>query len=114
VITPELLRKSGLVAPYIKDAGDRVRDIVLSLCEESGFAYVGRFKAPDSLAEKIETGRFRAWSDLDDLFACSIVIPTLGSEGAVLSFLESRFLLIECKRRAESSSVEAGWCLHHR
>lgn len=79
-----------------------VGDKVLTYCTTMGFAYVGRRKDSESLSEKIETGRFKGWSELDDLFACTIVIPTLAEESGVLEFLRSEFGEHDCKLRASS------------
>src|SRR6185312_12062773 len=38
-----------------------------------------------------ESGRYSAWSELDDLVALSIVIPTLAEEVSVLEFLRATF-----------------------
>jgi Region found in RelA / SpoT proteins len=51
------------------------------------------------LAEKIECGRYPAWSQLDDLFACTVIIPTLNEEANVEEFCNSAFLLHEARRR---------------
>jgi hypothetical protein len=57
---------------------------------------------PDSVSEKIETGRFTRWSDLDDLFACCIVIPTLADEMGVLELLRGAFQQVEHRARAST------------
>ncbi|MBB4731381.1 RelA/SpoT domain-containing protein [Xanthomonas arboricola] len=79
-----------------------VSDKILTYCTRRGFAYVGRRKKSESLSEKIETGRFKGWSELDDLFACTIVIPTLADEAEVLDFLKKEFFQVECRLRASS------------
>jgi len=101
-IPARLKQKHDLVRPYIEKVASRVRDIVTAFCEADGFAYLGRVKELDSLSEKIETGRFKTWSDLDDLFACAIIIPTLSDESRVLTYLRENFLQIECKARGET------------
>lgn len=88
--------------PYIGQVAARVRDIVSELCENSGYAYLGRVKDVESLSEKIETGRFESWGDLDDLFACSIIVPTLSDEPTVIARLQAAFLETACKRRGST------------
>jgi ppGpp synthetase/RelA/SpoT-type nucleotidyltranferase len=107
IVPADIQRKHEIVRPYVQEAATRVKDIVGAYCEQTGFAYVGRIKAQESLAEKIETGRFSSWSMLDDLFACCIVIPTLGDEAAVLDFLRSEFVEVACRQRASSSKDPA-------
>jgi ppGpp synthetase/RelA/SpoT-type nucleotidyltranferase len=75
--------------------------------EKQGFAYVGRLKDEESLAEKIETGRFPSWSQLDDLFACAIVIPTVADETPVIDFLDSRFSRVALRRRGTTQKDPA-------
>lgn len=99
IVPPEVQRKFDLVYPYIKEVERKVKDIILGYCEDSGFAYLGRTKLAESLAEKIETGRYAKWSDLDDLFACSIIIPTLTDENDVIDFLRKAFEEVDCRLR---------------
>ena len=104
MIVPAAVRhKHDTVLPYINQASIRVKDIVLTYCERQGFAYVGRLKETESLAEKIETGRFKTWSSLDDLFACCVVIPTPGDEDDVLAHLRASFVEVTCRSRATSA-----------
>jgi Region found in RelA / SpoT proteins len=99
IVPPPIARKHALVRPYVDSVATRVRDLVASLCEKEGYAYLGRIKDTESLAEKIETGRFGRWAELDDLFACSIIVPTLGDESAVIAHLQRVFSEDACKRR---------------
>jgi len=102
IIPSDVRRKFDLIFPYLDIVSRQVKDVITSYCETERFAYTGRVKDINSLAEKIETGRYKAWSGLDDLFACSIIIPTLGKEPEVISFLEKQFVTIEVRRRAET------------
>jgi ppGpp synthetase/RelA/SpoT-type nucleotidyltranferase len=103
MIVPANVRRRFMAAlPYLNLVSDKVRDTVFNFCDKNGFAYVGRPKALESLAEKIETGRYEKWSSLDDLFACSIVIPTLASEDRVVDFLKETFREIGTKRRGST------------
>lgn len=102
IIPPSIHQKHSLVLPYVNEVAQRVRDIVSALCECAGYAYLGRTKDGESLAEKIETGRFARWSDLDDLFACAVIVPTLGEEPSVLDLLRSNFEEIDCKLRGST------------
>jgi ppGpp synthetase/RelA/SpoT-type nucleotidyltranferase len=73
---------------------ERVGDIVTGYCLETGFAMAsrpGHVKTLKSSAEKLETGRYARWSDLEDLVAFSIIIPTRVSEVGVLEFLRTKF-----------------------
>lgn len=99
IIPPAIQRKHDFIRPYLEDVAGRVRDIVTTYCDVQGYAYLGRTKASESLAEKIETGRFARWSDLDDLFACCVIVPTPADEPGVLEYLSQVFELVDCRRR---------------
>jgi ppGpp synthetase/RelA/SpoT-type nucleotidyltranferase len=55
----------------------------------NGYMFTGpRLKTLSSLSEKLESGRFTNWSDVDDLVACSVVVPTSRHERSVIAFLD--------------------------
>lgn len=88
--------------PIVLEIGERVRSIITRHLEGTGYAFVGRQKAAESLAEKIETGRYQSWSELDDLYGCTIVVPTSAKEPQVLEFLRGAFREIDVRRRGNS------------
>jgi hypothetical protein len=92
MIPPEITRRYSLMLPHLENVAKRVEERVLAFCKDHGFAYSGRTKSAESVAEKLKTGRYKKWSDLDDLFGCSIVIPTRADEQPVLSFLGEVFI----------------------
>jgi len=81
---------------------DRVRGAITRYLEGTGYAFIGRRKQPESLSEKIETGRYRSWSELDDLYACTVVVPTTSTEPQVLDYLRTTFREINVHRRGSS------------
>lgn len=81
---------------------ERVGDILRRYCNDNGYPFVGREKTPASISEKVESGRFSCWSKIDDLYACTIVIPTLRQEASVLKFLRERFLERATKARGST------------
>lgn len=83
----------------------RVRDTIQAFCEPEGYAFVSRIKSLGSVSEKIESGRFKKWSELDDLIACAIVVPTLSEESKALRFLERAFRTIRIKKRGEAKKA---------
>lgn len=68
-------------------------------CDDRGYPFKGRKKTIESLSEKLESGRYNAWSDIDDLYACTVVVPTSTHEDAVLEFLSSVFTEVETRKR---------------
>jgi len=103
MITPaQILNKYRSVEPYLEPIRLRVRDPLLLFCEGHGFAISSRVKGLESVSEKVETGRYQFWTDIDDLVAFTIVTPTLSDEPAVLSFLRATFAEIETKARGSA------------
>ncbi len=88
--------------PYLQEVAGRVRPLISTYLESTGFAFISRIKQPASLAEKVETGRYSKWSEVDDLFACAIVIPTVADETAVLEFLRLSFREVVTRGRGSS------------
>jgi len=90
------------VRPHVLELGKRVHETIFNFCDEQGFAYLKRLKTVESTAEKVESGRYAAWSQLDDLFACTIVIPTLEQEPMALDFLRCKFDVIDERLRGQT------------
>jgi ppGpp synthetase/RelA/SpoT-type nucleotidyltranferase len=99
IVPSPIQRKFDYNEVYINHVGTVVRDTVSNFCDINNFAASYRFKKVESIAEKIESGRFKNWSDIDDIFACAIIIPNLNYETQVITFLERAFLKVELKRR---------------
>ncbi|NEQ38943.1 MAG: hypothetical protein F6K40_22785 [Okeania sp. SIO3I5] len=98
MIYPSILdRKYNQYQPFVEEVAKQVKETLLKFCDTKGYAFTSRIKTIESLAEKIETGRFQKWSDLDDLFACTIIIPTLSHEKEVTEFCKSKFEIIKGK-----------------
>ena len=103
MIYPSILeRRYQEYRPFIERVANLVKDTMLNFCEENGYAMTYRIKTIESLAEKIETGRFRQWSDLDDLFACTVIIPTLHQEQKVTQFCQDTFKISKIIKRGQN------------
>ena len=97
---PSKLREFYQTAfPAIEAVKGYVSQTLSRFCEKNGYLYAGRIKDLESLAEKIETGRFPSWSSMDDLYGCTVVIPTAEHEETVLKFLQDVFEVVEVRRR---------------
>jgi ppGpp synthetase/RelA/SpoT-type nucleotidyltranferase len=102
MITPaRLLNKYRAVEPYLVPLRDRVRESLLVLCEREGYALVSRVKLLESVCEKVETGRFACWAEIDDLVAFTIVVPKLSDEPDVLTFLGDTFSQVTIRQRGD-------------
>lgn len=99
IVPPPIQRKFDFSEIYINRVGTVVKDTLSNFCDENNFATSYRFKKIESIAEKIESGRFKNWSDIDDIFAFAIIIPNLNYEIQAIDFLERAFLKVELKRR---------------
>jgi ppGpp synthetase/RelA/SpoT-type nucleotidyltranferase len=102
IVPPHLKRKFDYNEIYVEHIGKIVKDTVSNYCEEMGFASIHRLKKIESLSEKLESGRFEKWSDIDDMFASAIIIPTLNYENEVITFLENTFTTVNIKRRGST------------
>jgi ppGpp synthetase/RelA/SpoT-type nucleotidyltranferase len=103
MIYPSILdRQYEKYLPYVKDVAKRVRETMLNFCDSKGYALTSRIKTIESLAEKIETGRFNKWSELDDLFGCTVIIPNLSQEQEVIKFCQDTFQVTKIVKRGQN------------
>ncbi|NER99724.1 MAG: hypothetical protein F6J86_38940 [Symploca sp. SIO1B1] len=106
MIYPSILeRRYQEYRPFVEEVARRVKDTILNFCENNGYAASYRIKTIESLAEKIETGRFKQWSDIDDLFACTVIIPTLHQEQQVTKFCQNTFEIIRVIKRGQNKKA---------
>lgn len=74
-----------------------VGSTVLRWAAGNDYLFKERIKTVSSTAEKIESGRFDSWRMLDDLYACTVVVPTLSHVEGVVDFLEAAFETYEIR-----------------
>jgi ppGpp synthetase/RelA/SpoT-type nucleotidyltranferase len=99
IIPAQLSQKHNHDKPYLEAVQNRVRDRLVQYCSQKGYAFIGRLKDTESLFEKIETGRFAKWSQLDDLYGCAIVVPFLDDEEPVIDWLRQQFEIVDTRLR---------------
>jgi len=100
MITPaETQRTYAHFLPHIEYVSKQVGDSLRRFCSKNSFIFDERIKTLESLAEKIETGRFQSWDQLDDLYACTIAVPLPSDEDGVLKFLNDTFIQCDLKKR---------------
>jgi ppGpp synthetase/RelA/SpoT-type nucleotidyltranferase len=103
MIYPSILdRQYEQYLPFVKEVAKRVRETMLNFCDSNGYALTCRIKTIESLAEKIETGRFEKWSKLDDLFGCTAIIPNLSQEQQVVKFCQDTFQVTQIVKRGQN------------
>jgi ppGpp synthetase/RelA/SpoT-type nucleotidyltranferase len=78
---------------------ETVKATVQTWCSQRNYLFSSRIKTVESLAEKLDGGRYSSWLEVDDRFACTVVIPTVSHEERVLSFLRAVFTEVELRER---------------
>lgn len=72
--------------------GNQVGEVLRKTIEERGWFYLSRVKRLESFALKVETGRVPDPRNLEDFFACTIVVPTIRevqeAEGLVCTYFD--------------------------
>ncbi|MCT7964894.1 hypothetical protein NG799_00935 [Laspinema sp. D1] len=91
--------------PFVEEVAKRVKSTLVNFCDKKGYAFTSRIKTIESLAEKIETGRFKKWSDLDDLFACTVIIPRLSQEQEIIDFCRNSFNITKTLKRGQAKKA---------
>ncbi|MET8278666.1 hypothetical protein [Micromonospora sp. NPDC005174] len=103
---PERLRLAyEQSAPLLRELRDYVSKTLRPYCDSKKFMFLDRIKDLESLNEKLEGGRFSSWEDLDDLYACTIVIPVPELEGEVLRKLAQSFQQINTRDRSQAKKA---------
>ncbi|WP_406196418.1 hypothetical protein OG920_15415 [Streptomyces europaeiscabiei] len=74
-------------------------------CDRAGYLFFDRIKKVESLSEKLEGGRIAKWSDIDDLYACTIVIPTASHEPGVIRKLDACFERVTMRSRGTAKKA---------
>jgi ppGpp synthetase/RelA/SpoT-type nucleotidyltranferase len=88
----------------------RAKASLIAFCEQRNFPYSGRIKTIESLAEKIESGRYQKISDIEDMIAFTAVVPTRGEVAEVLNHCKSAFEVITVKQRSDyTKPPESFW-----
>jgi ppGpp synthetase/RelA/SpoT-type nucleotidyltranferase len=102
IVDAQLKTKYNLQAPYFEYIQNYLDQTLLNYTKQNFFAYSSRIKALNSISEKIESGRYSSWQELDDFVACVIIIPNLSYENEVLNFLETIFVKIDVKKKGDT------------
>jgi hypothetical protein len=101
-IPQPLIEAYGELKPYLQEVEKRLTDALRSYAQERLLPLVARIKTIESAAEKIETGRYRSFAEIDDLVACTMVIPNLPHENDAIEHCHRLFRIDEVKRRAST------------
>ena len=77
IIDPKLKTKYDIQRPYLEYIQKYLDKTLMSYSMKNLYAYTSRIKELNSVCEKIETGRYIGWVDLDDFVGCVIIISNL-------------------------------------
>lgn len=77
---------------------------------ESGWHYLGRLKALESFAQKLETGRFAPIDCLNDLFACTIVVERADRIKDAENKIREKFFIHERKPDSPDTTPHRASC----
>jgi ppGpp synthetase/RelA/SpoT-type nucleotidyltranferase len=101
-IPQPLISIYGELRPRLEVVEQRVAATLLSYSRENMLPFISRIKAIESAAEKIETGRYRSFSEIDDLVAVTLVVPTLQHEEDAIAYCQNVFGIYDMKRRTSA------------
>jgi hypothetical protein len=91
IVPPEVQQFFAAISEYLAFVEQRVHETLATYCSKHQYAYLDRKKTLESLSEKVETGRIRSLTEIDDLFGATIIVPTHSHEPTVLAFLSATF-----------------------
>jgi len=101
-IPQPLIAAYGALSPHLQIVQKRITDTLRPYSEEHLLPTISRIKTIESAAEKIETRRYRPFKEIDDLVACTMVIPNLPHEESAVQYCSQVFDIMDVKRRAST------------
>lgn len=101
-IPQQLIEAYSEVRPFLVEVERRLAAALRPYAQERLLPFIVRIKTIESVAEKIETGRYKSFADIDDLVACTMVIPSLPQEDEAIEYCQRIFRIEEIKKRAAS------------
>jgi ppGpp synthetase/RelA/SpoT-type nucleotidyltranferase len=98
-------QKYSYIIRIVESLKKNVNPTLITYCEQNNFAYSQRIKTIDSLTEKIETSRYESFYEIDDIWAVSIIIPTLKHEESVIEYIKNTYDVTVIKKRGETKKA---------
>jgi ppGpp synthetase/RelA/SpoT-type nucleotidyltranferase len=102
IIPKDIAQKYFFLRPHFETVKKIIDETLINYSSNNHFAYTSRIKELDSLAEKIESGRYRNWASIDDFIGAVIIIPNINYEPAIIKFLETSFTKVQLKKRGST------------
>jgi ppGpp synthetase/RelA/SpoT-type nucleotidyltranferase len=103
MIPQQLSAKFVGISPYLTTLKKWVADTLTPYADTNGFPFYGRVKTVESLSEKIEMGRYRRFSEIDDLVAFTLIIPGQSFQQSVINFCQTAFDVIGIRTKSTTS-----------
>jgi ppGpp synthetase/RelA/SpoT-type nucleotidyltranferase len=105
VVPQQLDQRFNDARPFLVTLKDHVAASLTVFADAHNYPFTGRIKTVDSVAEKIEMGRYPRFSEIDDLVGFIFVIPTATVEEQVREFCRATFevIAIRDKRTAQKA-----------
>ncbi|WP_165586761.1 nucleotidyltransferase family protein [Neotamlana sedimentorum] len=94
--------KYKLYLPYFEFIQSALDQTLMNYAKKHLFAYTSRIKKLDSISEKIETGRYSSWVEIDDFIGCILIVPNLSYEEEVIDFLKNAFTEIDLRKKGST------------
>lgn len=85
------------------DLSSYIEETLKQTCYERKWLYIARVKARESFAQKLETGRYAKIEDIDDIFACTIVVANIDEIKIADHLVRSHFQIVA--RRPVDSKI---------
>jgi ppGpp synthetase/RelA/SpoT-type nucleotidyltranferase len=102
IIPKDIAQKYNFLIPYFEKVKEIIDQTLINFSSIHHFAYSSRIKELDSLAEKIESGRYKDWNSIDDFIGAVIIIPNINYEPDILKFLDTSFVKVDLKKRGST------------
>ncbi|WP_168203020.1 MULTISPECIES: hypothetical protein [unclassified Tardiphaga] len=93
------------LTPILKNVEGRVNQALRAYADSRLLPFISRIKTIESAAEKIETGRYRSFEEIDDLVAFTVVVPTLKHEEEAVAHCANSFVISSIRNRTSAKKA---------
>ena len=101
-ISPQIKNSIECLRQQAKYVEEYVSSKLREACNEKQWLYISRVKEDESFAQKLETGRYKSILDIDDIFACTIVVKDIKEISVAETLIEEKFNIVT--RKPENST----------
>ena len=88
---------------------DEVRTWLEVNVEKHGWFFIHRLKELESYALKVETGRVSDPANMEEFFACTVIVPLASEISKAESFLSGRYMLVERRPRDDQTTTKRAY-----